>query len=60
MLTQQLKADLTDVSGVLIITASAGALAELQGLAQELALRENVQTDGEIHVLSNDVPPIGG
>lgn len=57
MLTQQLTHDQRDMSGKLVITAAPGALAELAGLAQELDLRDNMRTQGEIHILSSEPPP---
>lgn len=54
MLSQQLTQDLGAMSGRLVITADANALAELQGLAQELALRPTITTNGD---LTMNVPP---
>ena len=51
MLTQKLTIDERNYSGQLVITANPGNAAELIGLAQELGLRESVQTEGEIHIL---------
>jgi hypothetical protein len=57
MLRQQLTQDLSDMSGRLVITAGPAALAELIGLADELNLRPNITTDGEIHHLAPVQPP---
>lgn len=60
MLRQQLTAKPEDMSGQLIITAAPGALVELQGLAQELALRPTIETDGSITIVTPmpDPPPV--
>ncbi len=50
MITQQLNANPNDMSGKLVITAEPGQLPELQSLAAELQLRDNVNTDGTIQV----------
>jgi hypothetical protein len=55
MLTQQMSADMTALSGTLSVTCPAGGLAELIGLAQELELRSNVTTNGTINY--NTPPP---
>lgn len=61
-LSQQLTADLTELSGTLTITAAPNALAELQGLAEELALRPGMTTNGTINynVPEPPVPPPTG
>jgi hypothetical protein len=48
MLRQQLTGDLNTNTGTLVITADVGQLPELLGLAEELALRPNMRTDGNI------------
>lgn len=48
MLTQQIRISEMTNSGTLTITAEPGRLAELIGLQQELALRTNVQTEGDM------------
>ena len=55
MITQQLTGDMADMSGRLVITAAPGALAELQSLAAELDLRDNVTTNGPI-VIMEELP----
>lgn len=50
MLSQQLIVDVSNTSGRLVVTADANALAELQGLAAELALRPTVTTNGNINI----------
>jgi hypothetical protein len=57
MITQQLTADASDMSGQLVITAAAGQLAELQGLAKELQLRPNVTTNGNVEIVVEQPPP---
>lgn len=60
MLSQQLTADMTELSGRLVITAGPGALVELQGLAQELGIRQNITTNGNLHLNMpppDEVPP---
>lgn len=58
MMVQRLTADANANTGTLVIeTTQNGGLAELMGLAEELALRPNMQTDGPITVTS-DVPVI--
>lgn len=60
MLTQQLTVRHEDNSGALTVTAAPGALAELIGLAEELNLRSNIETHGEIHQdWTPDTPPLG-
>lgn len=51
MLTQQLTGNPSDMSGKLEIVAEPGALAELQGLAEELKLRSNITTNGTIQIV---------
>lgn len=51
MLIQQLTGNPNDMSGQLVVRAAPGALAELQGLAAELKLRPNIQTDGTIEIV---------
>lgn len=58
MLSQQLTANMNDLSGTLVVTAGPAALAELQGLAGELALRDNVTTNGNITILKPEPPPV--
>jgi hypothetical protein len=53
MLTQRLETTVPAQSGTLIITAEPGALAELEGLADELNLRSNIRTEGTIHHLND-------
>lgn len=60
MLTQQLTANPNDMSGKLVITAGSTALPELQSLAEELKLRENIETNGPVTVvIVQDPPPQG-
>lgn len=48
-----------DDSAELRITADPQAVPELMGLADELALRSNVTTEGEIHILPPAPDPTG-
>jgi hypothetical protein len=61
-LSQQLTVRLENMSGELVITAGSQAVAELQGLAQELALRPGMTTNGDINISipETPVPPPGG
>ena len=59
MLRQQLTGDPAKLSGRLVITADPPALPELQSLAQELALRMNISTDGDIVIAPPpEEPPV--
>jgi hypothetical protein len=62
MLKQQLTGDASDMSGKLIITADSPALPELQSLAEELKLRANIETQGDITIVveSPQPPPAEG
>lgn len=57
MLSQQLTSNLNDMSGRLVITAAAPDLPELIGLAEELKLRANIETNGTITQLPPPQPP---
>lgn len=52
MITQRITYN-NDGTAVLTISAQPSARAELQGLADELALRSNVSTEGPIHLMND-------
>lgn len=59
MLRQQITGSALDMSGRLVITAVAGNLTELQALAEELAERDGMETDGPVVVAPpGEEPPI--
>lgn len=60
MLTQKLQTNEERNDGVITITCAPGGLAELLGLAEELALRSNVETAGQLHVLNDPGGNYGG
>jgi hypothetical protein len=53
MLTQRLRTNQATQEGTLTIECQPGGLAELIGLADELALRASVTTEGAIHTLND-------
>lgn len=58
MITQRITYN-ADGSAELRITAEPQAMPEVQSLADELALRPNVTTEGEIHILPPAPDPTG-